>query len=126
MRGCGCFLLNFIIYALAGVLSGVAGSLGVGGGGILIVILCAFLGVAQETAQLTNLLFFIPVAIMSVIIYATQGKIKYRAVVFTAIFGILGAGVGYLLLKWLGGVVIGKIFAVLLIFISAREWRREQ
>ena len=126
MRGCGCFLLNFIIYALSGVLSGVAGSLGVGGGGILIVILCAFLGVAQETAQLTNLLFFIPVAIMSVIIYATQGKIKYRAVIFTAIFGILGAGVGYLLLKWLGGVVIGKIFAVLLIFISAREWRREQ
>lgn len=119
-------MLNFIIYALAGVLSGVAGSLGVGGGGILIVILCTFLGVAQETAQLTNLLFFIPVAIMSVIIYATQGKIKYRAVVFTAIFGILGAGVGYLLLKWLGGVVIGKIFAVLLIFISAREWRREQ
>ena len=119
-------MLNFIIYALAGVLSGVAGSLGVGGGGILIVILCAFLGVAQETAQLTNLLFFIPVAIMSVIIYATQGKIKYRAVIFTAIFGILGAGVGYLGLKWLGGVVIGKIFAVLLIFISAREWRREQ
>ena len=117
---------ELFIYAIAGFLSGVAGSLGIGGGGILIVILTALLGVNQQTAQLTNLLFFIPVAIMSVIIYSRRGQIKARVVISLSLFGLVGSAIGALLFSWLGGELVGKIFAVLLIFISFREWFRKE
>ena len=122
MRGCECWLLEFLIYAAAGFFSGAAGSLGIGGGGILIVILSAFLGYSQQSAQLCNLLFFLPIALLSTIIYARRKQVCFRAVVFMAAVGAVGAVVGYLLFSLLGGKIVGKIFAVMLIFISVREW----
>lgn len=115
-------MLEFLIYAAAGFLSGAAGSLGIGGGGILIVILSAFLGFSQQNAQLLNLLFFLPVAALSVIIYARRGQIRAKTVLFMTAFGLIGALIGFWMLSVLGGGLVGKIFAVLLIFISVREW----
>lgn len=115
-------MLELLIYAAAGFVSGAVGALGLGGGGILIVILTAFMGIEQTQAQFTNLMFFIPVACLSVIIYSRKGSIRVRPVAYTAVFGLVGAVIGVLLLGLIGGDLVGKLFAALLIIISVREW----
>ena len=66
MPACEWFLvvdLEVFILILSGFLSGIFGSLGVGGGGVLIVFLTLFLDFSRQTAAFINLLFFIPIAL---------------------------------------------------------------
>ena len=55
---------------LAGLFSGILGSMGLGGGAVLVIYLSLFTETKQLTAQGINLLFFIPIAAVSVIIYS--------------------------------------------------------
>ena len=54
---------------LIGIISGIVTGMGMGGGSILILILTAFMGVNQHTAQATNLIFFIPTSISAIYVY---------------------------------------------------------
>ena len=56
----------YILGIASGIINGIFGS---GGGMILIIYLTAFANISQLTAQGINLLFFIPIAILSVIIH---------------------------------------------------------
>ena len=62
-------MVDTFVNVVIGFLSGAVGSLGIGGGGILIVMLTLALGIKQNNATLANLIFFIPVAIFSLILY---------------------------------------------------------
>lgn len=57
---------------LAGLLSGIIGSMGLGGGAVLIIYLSLFTETEQLRSQGINLLFFIPIALIAVIIYAEK------------------------------------------------------
>ena len=74
---------------LAGLLSGILGSMGLGGGGVLIIYLTLFTDTEQLTAQGINLLFFIPTAIIAVVIYSIRKEIKWKMSLTIALFGIL-------------------------------------
>ena len=63
-----------ILALLAGLLSGIIGAMGLGGGAVLIIYLSLFTETEQLTAQGINLLFFIPTALLAVIIYAIKKK----------------------------------------------------
>ena len=65
---------------LAGLFSGILGSMGLGGGGVLIIYLSLFTETEQLKAQGINLLFFIPIAAASVIIYSLKGLIKWKII----------------------------------------------
>ncbi len=67
-----------MIQILVGFISGIVSGMGMGGGSILILLLSLFLGVEQHVAQATNLVFFIPTAITSIIINAKQKYIDYK------------------------------------------------
>ena len=54
---------------LAGLFSGIIGGMGMGGGAVLIIYLTVFKNCEQLRAQGINLLFFVPIAILAVIIY---------------------------------------------------------
>lgn len=114
-------MVDTFVNVVIGFLSGAVGSLGIGGGGILIVMLTLALGIKQNNATLANLIFFIPVAIFSLILYSRQGKVKWKTTTFLALFGVIGAVVGVLLSGIIGANIIRKIFAVLLIIISTAE-----
>lgn len=114
-------MVDTFVNVVIGFLSGAVGSLGIGGGGILIVMLTLALGIKQNNATLANLIFFIPVAIFSLILYSRQGKVKWKTTIFIALFGVIGAVVGVLLSSVIGADIIRKIFAVLLIIISTAE-----
>ena len=106
---------------LAGLFSGIIASMGMGGGAVLLIYLTAFLSVPQLNAQGINLIFFIPIGIMSVIIYIKQKKIKFKATCPLAIFGILGSSAGIFVTRVLDGSFISKIFAAFLIILGLIE-----
>lgn len=64
---------------LAAFFSGLAGSLGLGGGGVLVLYLVLALGMPQLKAQGINLLFFIPCAVLSSIVYSFKSSSTGKA-----------------------------------------------
>jgi len=106
---------------IAALLSGIAGALGIGGGGILIIYLAAICNMEQLQAQGINLLFFLPCGLVAVIIHSIAGRIKWKTALKFLIGGIPGAIIGV----WWGGVIgtqwLGKIFAVLLLFLGVKS-----
>ena len=107
---------------LAGLLSGISGSMGLGGGTVLIIYLTVFKKVPQLKSQGINLIFFIPCAILAVIIYIKQKLIDIKAVIKIALFGVLGALLGILLTHFMSAYTISKIFGGLLILLGVKEF----
>lgn len=105
----------------AGLLSGVIGAMGLGGGAVLIIYLTVFTDTKQLTAQGINLLFFIPIAITAVIVYAIKKQIKFKKILPMALGGVLGAVAGIFLTGIIGASLISKIFGGLLIIFGAKE-----
>ena len=101
---------------LAGLFSGIIGGMGLGGGAVLIIYLTVFKNVEQLKAQGINLLFFIPIAITAVIIYAFKKQIKWRVTIPLAIGGMLGAVGGFFLTDLVGGNFTAKLFGGFLFF----------
>lgn len=106
---------------LAGLLSGIIGGMGLGGGAVLIIYLTVFRDVEQLKAQGINLLFFIPIAIVAVIIYAFKKQIKWRITLPVAAGGIIGAVGGFFLTDIIGGGLTAKLFGGFLIILGIKE-----
>ncbi len=106
---------------LAGLFSGVIGGMGLGGGAVLIIYLTVFKDMEQLRAQGINLLFFIPIALLAVIIYAFKKQIKWNVTIPIAIGGILGATGGFFLTSFIGGDFTAKLFGGFLILLGLKE-----
>ena len=106
---------------LAGLLSGAAGAMGLGGGGVLLIYLTIFAGVEQLTAQGINLLFFLPCAVVALLLYSGKKMIRWKVALPCAAFGLLGAFLGSLLAGYIGGGVLSRVFAAGLILLGIRE-----
>lgn len=102
---------------LASFLSGFFGSIGLGGGSILTLYLVLYLKVEQITAQGINLLFFIPCAAISTIIYSLNKLIDYKSVFISFIGGIPGIFLANYILSFIDASIVSKIFGIFL-FIS--------
>lgn len=110
--------MNYFIMTAAGFLSGLIGSMGFGGGGVLIIYLVMFSNIPQLKAQGINLLFFIPCASLSVLIYSVKKHIKPLEILPVIIGGVIGAiPVGFVL-KHIETAYLSKIFAVFLIYMG--------
>lgn len=106
---------------LVGFLTGIAASMGLGGGFILIIWLTFFGGLSQSAAQGVNLLFFLPVALFSAIIHAKNKLIEWKIVPFTVIAGVMGAALGSFLSFIFTDNTLRTLFAVFIIPVSLRE-----
>lgn len=109
--------MNIII----GLLSGIAASMGFGGGFILIIYLTAFSDVNQITAQGVNLLFFLPVALVSLIIHQKNRLIKWNVLLSLIPGGIAGILLGTFISSNIDVSFLQKLFAGLLIFVGFKE-----
>ncbi|MEG1887772.1 MAG: sulfite exporter TauE/SafE family protein [Oscillospiraceae bacterium] len=112
---------EWIVLIAAGLLSGLVGSMGMGGGGVLLIFLTLFMETEQLNAQGINLLFFIPIAILAISIYAKSGKLRWKITLKAAVFGLLGAAVGSIFAGMIGSEILSKIFAVCLIALGLTE-----
>ncbi|MBP0956633.1 MAG: sulfite exporter TauE/SafE family protein [Oscillospiraceae bacterium] len=106
---------------IAAFLTGLLASLGVGGGMVLIIWFTAIMGMSQLEAQGINLLFFLPIALLSVIIHRKNGLISFKELVPSVITGVLGAAAGSFAAKLMGSELLGKIFAVFILVIGVKE-----
>lgn len=109
--------MNIII----GLLSGIAASMGFGGGFVLIIYLTVFLNVNQIAAQGVNLLFFLPIALVSLIIHQKNGLIKWKVLLKLIPGGILGILLGTVISSNIDVGFLQKLFAGLLIFVGFKE-----
>ena len=110
--------MNIII----GFLSGIAASMGLGGGFILLIYLSAFTDTSQAVAQGVNVLFFLPIALISVIIHLKNKLIDVKTVFKYCIAGLVGAVIGSFLSAYLDTVILKKMFGVFLIIIGIKEF----
>lgn len=111
---------------LAAFFSGFAGSLGLGGGGVLVLYLVLSLGEEQITAQGINLLFFIPCAALSTVVYSFKKLIDWKTVLAAAAGGLPGVLLGSWLLRSMDPLWPGKIFGAFLLIMGLKEFFAKQ
>lgn len=110
-----------IIDSIIGFLAGFTGSLGLGGGGVLVMFLTAFMNVGQLKAQGINLIFFIPVGIFSIAMHARKRLIEWKTAIPAAVCGLIGAAAGSLIAGCLGAGIMRKIFGLMLLMMGIWE-----
>lgn len=104
---------------IAGFLSGLVGAMGLGGGSFLILYLTLLKDTPQLKAQGINLIFFVPCALISIILCSKNKLVKWDIVVWVAIGGILGVVCGCFLVSYIHPHLLSKIFGGFLILFGA-------
>ena len=113
--------MNAISQAIVGFLAAVISAMGMGGGGILLIYLSAFTKTPQLKAQGINLIYFIPIAIVSIIFHIKNGFIKKKAILYMIPTAVLGAYLGVLLSGNIDQNILRKGLAAFLLVLGARE-----
>lgn len=106
---------------LAGIFSGLLGAMGFGGGGILILYLTLYKDLSQVNAQGINLIFFIPSAVLAVILHTKNKLIKWKTALKYILLGLIGVAIGFFVMNKLDDNILRKIFSVILIFMGLKE-----
>lgn len=106
---------------IAGFLSGLLGSMGLGGGGILIIYFTLIRNIPQTQAQGINLTFYIPIAILSVVLHTKKHLIDWKIAVKYIFFGVIGLIIGSLIVNMVNESILSKIFSIILILLGIRE-----
>lgn len=107
-----------MITYIAAFLSGLLGSMGFGGGSVLIIYLTLFADTDQLTAQGINLLFFIPCAVLSVIINIKNKLVKYKVGAYLILGGLIGVAVGSLVVRLTEPTLLSKLFGGFIFIIG--------
>ena len=118
--------MNIVIIGIVSFLTGVIASMGLGGGMILIVYLTIFTEISQISAQGVNLIFFIPIAIFSLILHTKNHLIEWKKIAPSILGGVFGVIIGSFLASGASSALLRKFFAVFLIFIGIKELFRRK
>ncbi|MGN1338943.1 MAG: TSUP family transporter [Oscillospiraceae bacterium] len=111
--------------AVVGFLSGVIASMGLGGGFVLLIWLTLFQDMPQRAAQGINLLFFLPVAAVSVVMHLRAGLIDKKLVWGFIPGGVVGAVLGTIGSGLIGNELLRKMYAMFLLAFGVRELFRK-
>jgi len=108
---------NLLLLCLTGILAGIiAGSMGVGGGILIVPVLVLFFGMTQHEAQGTSIAVLIPpVSILALISYHKKGFVNYKFALILIVTFIIGSYLGGLFAVQLPEKELKKIFGVLLL-----------
>ena len=106
---------------LAGIISGIFTSLGMGGGAILIIILTIMLNVEQKSAQQINLIFFICSSLISITLNLKEKRIKIKEIYLVIIFGIIGTIIGTNIALKIDVKILRKAFGIFLLIMAIIE-----
>lgn len=113
--------MNWIISSIAGLISGIFSSMGLGAGTILLLYLTILTNTPQLTSQGINLIFFIPCAVTALIFHFKSNLIKWHSALFCSLGGILGVFLGVYLSSHISTGWLSKIFSAFLFIIGIRE-----
>ena len=112
---------DFMIGIIAGFLSGIISGMGIGGGMLLIPALVFFLFMPQQAAQAINLWYFIPTAIIALVVHTKNKNIEFSKSFCIIASGIPCALLGAYLAFLIDAALLGKLFGGFLAFFGAKE-----
>lgn len=111
-------ILLIIIGFLAGI---VGGSLGLGGGIIIVPALVFILGFSQHYAQGTSLaVLLFPIGILAVINYTKNGYVNYKFAVILMLAFVAGSYLGSEISVHLPEKILKKVFGIFLLLVSLK------
>lgn len=117
--------MEFLWYVFAGVLSGVLGGMGMGGGTVLIPLLNIFYSVSQHTAQASNLISFLPMAVVALIIHLKNRLVDFNKILFIIIPGVFTCIFGCYLARAINGELLKRMFGGFLFLLSVFQFVTE-
>lgn len=106
---------------LVGMLTGATASMGLGGGFILLVYLSVFTEIPQDIAQGINLLFFLPIALLSLVIHIKNKLTDLKLVGKYLILGLPCAIVGSYVAGITDVAVLRKLFGIFVLYIGINQ-----
>lgn len=127
------FTINTLWFFLISILSGVVAGMGMGGGTLLIPLLTILMKVDHTLAQATNLLVFVPCAVIVIIIYAKDKMIDFKhgwiaalpAAVVSVFAAIIAVKLNSETLSLIFGIFIALIgFLQIILFIIKKIKRK--
>ena len=113
--------MSAVLAVAIGLLTGILSGFGIGGGSLLLLYLTLFEGAGQYQAGGINLIFFLPLAAVSIYIHMKHRLIDYKFALKCAPFGVVGAFLGVWLANALHPVWVSKGFAVFVLILGIRE-----
>jgi uncharacterized membrane protein YfcA len=78
-------------------------------------------GEQQVTAQGINLIFFLPIALLAIIMYTKKKFIDWKTAMFSIFLGIIGGILGAYLSNLFDGAILGKLFGALLFIMGIQQ-----
>ena len=113
--------MQYLMIGIVSLLSGLTASLGLGGGFILVIYLTAFAGLPQIRAQGINLVFFLPIAVLSLILHRKNKLLDKEPLLPAILGGVLGVAAGFGLGALIGSEWLSKLFAVFILLVGLKE-----
>ncbi len=107
--------MEWFTIAAVSVCTGIFASLGLGGGLLLIVWLTVFAHMPQLQAQGINLVFFIPIAALSLIFHSKNKLVQWKKMIPMMLSGVAAVVVLSIAANAIDNTRLKKIFAVFVI-----------
>lgn len=117
--------MNTVILIIIGLAAGIVSGMGMGGGAILIPALVLAVSPEQHIAQTVNLLFFIPTAMIALVVHIKNKKIDFKMAMPIIVFGLCGAFLGSWFAARLAGGELRRLFGVFLLAMGVYEMFRK-
>lgn len=111
---------SVMLFAIA-TIAGMCASLGLGGGVILILYMIFFTEIPQLTAQGINLIFFIPIAILSIILHRKNGLVKLKGILPAIMCGCIFSAISSLIATQIPTNLLSKLFGIFILTIGIKE-----
>ncbi len=114
-----------LLYALIGLLAGLAsGCFGIGGGALVVPALTLLCGVPYHVAVGTSLALIIPITFAGSLANWKFNTVDWKIAAACALTGMLGAILGSLLIQKVPELIARRAFAVFLVYAAWRLWTK--
>ena len=110
--------MSWLLYIAVGIAGGVLGGMGMGGGTVLIPLLCIAFGMNQHLAQAVNLISFVPMAVVALIIHFRNRLVETSGIWKIILAGLVSCVIGCLIAQNIKADVLRRIFGGFLMFLS--------
>lgn len=113
--------MSFLVISLVSLVTGVFASLGLGGGMILIIYLTVFADMIQIQAQGINLVFFVPIALISLYKHHKNRLIEWKKIVPVLITGTIFVTIFSFIANNTDNSLLQKLFGGFVVIAGVKE-----
>lgn len=110
--------MQFLLYILVSILSGIFAGMGMGGGTFLIPMLSLFFGISHIYCQSTNVICFIILAVFCFFVYVKNKLIDYKVLLFVALPATLISFASSIFAIKINSEILHISFAVFILIIG--------